>query len=131
MSSWLAPAPSTRMRIFFRNRAGTCRSAAASPLMVGERVRAGVPGAEQHGQPLAGADEPGAQRVEAAAFLPGGSRSLLVRAGGDQGGVYAVTTQPVSVFPAISSHGNRAGVSPVAIAARHGRRQLSAYGAVA
>ena len=30
MSSWPAPAPSKRMRIFFRNRAGTCRIAAAS-----------------------------------------------------------------------------------------------------
>ena len=30
MSSWLAPAPSTRTRIFLRNRAGTCRIAAAS-----------------------------------------------------------------------------------------------------
>ena len=30
MSSWLAPAPSTRTRIFARNRAGTCRMAAAS-----------------------------------------------------------------------------------------------------
>ena len=30
MSSWLAPAPSTRTMIFFRNRAGTCRTAAAS-----------------------------------------------------------------------------------------------------
>ena len=30
MRSWLAPAPSTRTRIFLRNRAGTCRRAAAS-----------------------------------------------------------------------------------------------------
>ena len=30
MRSWLAPAPSTRTRILRRNRAGTCRSAAAS-----------------------------------------------------------------------------------------------------
>ena len=30
MRSWLAPAPSTRTRIFRRNRAGTCRIAAAS-----------------------------------------------------------------------------------------------------
>ena len=30
MSSWLAPAPSTRTRILARNRAGTCRMAAAS-----------------------------------------------------------------------------------------------------
>ena len=30
MRSWLAPAPSTRTRIFRRNRDGTCFSAAAS-----------------------------------------------------------------------------------------------------
>ena len=30
MRSWLAPAPSTRTRILRRNRAGTCRIAAAS-----------------------------------------------------------------------------------------------------
>ena len=30
MRSWLAPAPSTRTRIFRRNRDGTCLSAAAS-----------------------------------------------------------------------------------------------------
>ena len=30
MRSWLAPAPSTRTRIWRRNRAGACRRAAAS-----------------------------------------------------------------------------------------------------
>ena len=41
MSSWLAPAPSTRMRIFLRNQAGTCRIAAASTSLWSVNVLSG------------------------------------------------------------------------------------------
>ena len=93
-SSWLAPAPSTRTRIFRRNRAGTCRIAAASTSLWSVNVfEPGVAGAQQHRQALARIRSPGPQRVEAVAFLPGGSRSLLVRVRGDQGGVH-VDDQP-------------------------------------
>ena len=56
--------------------------------MIGERVRPGVAGAEQHGQALAGIPAPGPQWVETVAFLPGGSCPFLVRVGGDQGRVH-------------------------------------------
>ena len=62
-------------------------------LVAGERIRARVARPQQHGQALAGAGTPGAQRVEAVALLPGGGGALLVRAGGDQGGVH-VDDQP-------------------------------------
>ena len=94
MSSWLAPAPSTRTRIFRRNRAGTCRMAAASTSLWSVKVfEPALPGRSsmaRHSRVLA---QPGAQRVEAVAFLPGGSRPFLVGAGGDQGGVH-VDDQP-------------------------------------
>ena len=94
MSSWLAPAPSTRTRIFRRNRAGTCRIAAASTSLWSVNVfDPALPGRSsmaRHSRVLA---QPGAQRVEAVAFLPGGSGAFLVGAGGDQGGVH-VDDQP-------------------------------------
>jgi hypothetical protein len=46
--------------------------------VIGERVRAGVAGAQQHGQALARIRAPRRQWMEAVAFLPGGSRPLLV-----------------------------------------------------
>ena len=82
-------------------------------LMVGERVRPGVPGPEQHREALAGIPAPRPQWVEAVAFLPGGSRSLLIRVRGDQGGVHVDDHPPGQVFPAMASHGNPAGVSPI------------------
>ena len=94
MSSWLAPAPSTRTRIFARNRAGTCRMRRGQHLLVvGERVRARVAGPQQHGQALARIRSPRPQWMEAVALLPGGSRSLLVRVRGDQRRVH-VDDQP-------------------------------------
>ncbi len=61
--------------------------------MAGERVRPGVARAKHHGQALAGVREPGSQRVEPVALLPGRGGALLVRAGGDQGGIH-VDDQP-------------------------------------
>ena len=93
-SSWLAPAPSTRTRILRPEPGGDLPDRRGQHvLVVGEGVRAGVPGPQQHRQALAGISSPGRQRVEAVAFLPGGSRSLLVRARGDQRGVH-VDHQP-------------------------------------
>ena len=73
-SSWLAPAPQTRARIFRRNGAGTCRRPRPAPPYVSERVRSRLAGHEEHGQALAGIGEPGAQRVEA--FQVGAAPSL-------------------------------------------------------
>jgi hypothetical protein len=47
-------------------------------LVIGEGIRAGVAGAQQHVQALAGVHAPGRQRVEAEALLPGGSCPGLV-----------------------------------------------------
>ena len=44
--------------------------------VVGERVRPGVAGPQQHGQALAGVRQPGAQWMKAIALLPGGSEQL-------------------------------------------------------
>ena len=62
-------------------------------LVVGERVRPGVAGAQQHVQALAGVRAPGGEGVEAVALLPGRGGSLLVGVGGDEGGVH-VDDQP-------------------------------------
>jgi hypothetical protein len=89
MSSWLAPAPSTADEDLPPEPGRDLPEGGGQHLlMAGERVRAGVPGTEQHGQALAGVRQPGAQRVEPVALLPGGSRPFLVRTGGDQGGVH-------------------------------------------
>ena len=77
MSSWLAPAPSTRTRTLPPEPGGDLPQRRGQHLLVvGERVRPGVAGPQQHGQALAGVRAPGAQRVEAVALLPGGQPLL-------------------------------------------------------
>ena len=117
MRSWLAPAPSTRTRILRRNRAGTCRRAAASTSLWSVKVfDPALPGRSSMARHSRVLRAPGAQRVEAVAFLPGGSRSFLVRAGGDQGGVH-VDDQPARSGSSrrSASHGNPAGVPAISV----------------
>jgi hypothetical protein len=52
--------------------------------------RPGVPGPQQHGQALAGIGEPGAQRMEAIALLPGGSSFLFLQLAQVRGNVCKV-----------------------------------------
>ena len=107
--SWLAPAPSTRTRIFRRNRAGTCRQGRGQHvLVIGERVRPGVAGAQQHRQALARIRAPGPQRVETVAFLPGGAAPSLSERAVTSVASMSMTSQPARVFPATASHGNPA-----------------------
>ena len=69
MRSWLAPAPSTRTRIFRRNRDRDLPQGRGQHLlMVGEGVRPGVAGPQLHGQALAGIAAPGPQGVETVAL---------------------------------------------------------------
>ena len=93
MRSWRRSGPSTRTRIWRRNRAGTCLRAAASTSLWSVNVFDPALGPQQHVQALAGVRAPGGERVEAVAHLPGGRCSFLVRAGGDEGGVH-VDDQP-------------------------------------
>ena len=79
--------------------------------VVGEGVRVGVAGAEQHVQALAGVPALPRRRVEAVAHLPGGSRPLLGEWAVTRVASMPMTTQLARVFPAISSHGNPAGVA--------------------
>jgi hypothetical protein len=78
--------------------------------VIGEGARSGVAGAQQHGQALARIGSPRRQRVEAVAFQVGAAPSLSECAVTRVASM-SMTTQPASAFPAMTSHGNPAGVS--------------------
>jgi hypothetical protein len=114
MRSWLAPAPSTRTRILAPEPGRDLPEGRGQHLLVvGEGVRAGVAGPQQHGQGLAGVGAPGPERVEAVAFLPGGSAPSLSEYAVISVASMSMTSQPARAFPAMTSHGNPAGVPSI------------------
>jgi hypothetical protein len=71
ISSWLAPARSTRTSSLDRKRAGIWRIAAVSTVRWPVKVSgAGVARPQQHRQALGGIGQPGGQGVEAFSELP-------------------------------------------------------------
>jgi hypothetical protein len=100
-SSWLAPAPPTRMRILRRNRAGTCPIAAAStslwPVNVSEPA---LPRAQQHGQALADTGEPGARGPSRGRGRSGPARPLT-RLGPGHGAPSARSAHPPAPRPVV------------------------------
>ena len=88
----------------------TYRIAAASTSLWSVNVfEPGVAGPQEHGQALAGIGEPGAQRVETVALQAGAAPSLAELAV-TKVASRSMTSQPARVFPAMTSHGNPAGV---------------------
>jgi hypothetical protein len=114
VSSWLAPAPSTRTMILLRKPAGTCRRAPGQHvLMVGERVRLFVASAGQQGQALAGNWRTTPPWAETLAFLPGRRGALLVGDGSDERGVYVDHQAAGQRFPGDDQPREPSGSAPV------------------
>jgi hypothetical protein len=112
MSSWLAPAPSTRTRIFPRTGPGPARWPRPAPpcdrrTVSSPRCQAGAawPGTRGYSQPMPPV-------MKAVAFQVGAAPSLSLYAVTSVASM-SMTGQPARVFPVMTSHGKSAGVSSI------------------
>ena len=99
MSSWLAPAPSTRTRILHRTGPGPAAGRSQHLLVIGERVRPGLPGPQQHGQALAGISEPGPSGWKPLLFFQMGTAPSLSECGATSVAFMLMTSQQTVCDP--------------------------------
>ena len=100
MSSWLAPAPSTRTSNRDAHAGGDLADRCGQHgEVVGEGVRAGVARPQQHRQRLGGISQPGPQWMEAVAHLEGRCCPFLVAVRGDQSRVQVDDQPPRQHLP--------------------------------